>query len=242
MKRTTWESKEYILPAERIYGLKFFLKFCYALVLRAIYRIIFLFLKTDYKDYKYELSICAIFKNEARYLKEWIEYHKIVGIEHFYLYNNNSSDNYEEILKPYINEGVVTLIQFPGNQIQMEAYRDCLSNRQNESHWIALIDIDEFIVPKFEDTLREFIKGFKNRPVVKLNWNVFGTSGKINRDQNSLVIEDFTQCWKKIDMVGKVLINSDFKFDPSYKRNIGAFHHSAWGGGGEVWHCLQLTA
>jgi len=29
----------------------------------------------------YTLAIAAIFKDEAPYLKEWIEYHKLVGVE-----------------------------------------------------------------------------------------------------------------------------------------------------------------
>ena len=41
-----------------------------------------------FSEKKYKLSICAIFKNEANYLKEWIEYHRMVGVEHFYLYNS----------------------------------------------------------------------------------------------------------------------------------------------------------
>ena len=43
----------------------------------------------------YDLSVCAIFKDEASYLKEWIEYHKLVGVQHFYLYENeNESDDF----------------------------------------------------------------------------------------------------------------------------------------------------
>ena len=39
---------------------------------------------------RYNVTICAIFKNEAPYLREWIEFNRVVGIEHFYLFNNNS--------------------------------------------------------------------------------------------------------------------------------------------------------
>jgi hypothetical protein len=31
------------------------------------------------------LAITAIFQNEAPYLKEWIEFHLLMGAEHFYL-------------------------------------------------------------------------------------------------------------------------------------------------------------
>jgi len=38
------------------------------------------------------LSICAIFKDEAPYLPEWIEFHRLVGVERFFLYDNGSGD------------------------------------------------------------------------------------------------------------------------------------------------------
>lgn len=56
---------------------------------------------------KYKIVLCAIFKNEGRFLKEWIEYHRLIGVDHFFMYNNNSTDNYIEILSKYINEGIV---------------------------------------------------------------------------------------------------------------------------------------
>lgn len=51
---------------------------------------------------KYSISICAIFKDEAPYLAEWLEHHLKIGIEHFYMYDNNSSDEYMEKLDPYL--------------------------------------------------------------------------------------------------------------------------------------------
>src|SRR4051794_11337491 len=53
--------------------------------------------------YQYDFTVCAIFQNEAKYLKEWIEYHRLVGAQHFYLYNNRSTDHYMDILQPYID-------------------------------------------------------------------------------------------------------------------------------------------
>ncbi|ELV04510.1 glycosyltransferase family 92 protein [Brachyspira hampsonii] len=56
------------------------------------------------KDY---ISILATVKNEAPYIKEWIEYHRIIGAERFYIYDNESTDNLKEVLEPYIKEGIV---------------------------------------------------------------------------------------------------------------------------------------
>ena len=44
----------------------------------------------------YELGIVAIFRNEAKNLREWIEYHRLAGVEHFWLYNHGSTDNWNE--------------------------------------------------------------------------------------------------------------------------------------------------
>src|ERR1700722_724245 len=62
---------------------------------------------------KYNFSICAIFKNEAPCLKEWIEYHRLFGVDHFYLYNIGSNDSFQDILRPYVEEGIVTLTNWP---------------------------------------------------------------------------------------------------------------------------------
>src|SRR5262245_23964419 len=70
--------------------------------------------------HKYQLTICAIFKNEKKYLKEWIEYHRLIGVDHFYLYNNNSSDHPLELLLPYIKTGIVTVIAWPDALAQAE--------------------------------------------------------------------------------------------------------------------------
>jgi hypothetical protein len=61
----------------------------------------------------HQLAARLIFKNEAGYLKEWLDFHRLVGIEKFFLYNNNSEDKYEPVLAPHIADGIVTLHDFP---------------------------------------------------------------------------------------------------------------------------------
>lgn len=183
---------------------------------------------------QYKVSICAIFKNEALYLKEWIEYHKIVGVEHFYLYNNNSEDNYEEILKPYIADGSVTFTQWPQNQAQMQCYHNAIERFSSETEWLTFIDIDEFIVPNNTDNIYNFLKTFqKKRPIVIAYWRMFGTSGKISRETDNLVTEDFTVSWSKYVDIGKVFFNTAFHFDKNDRRNT-SLHHYSWGQNGSI--------
>jgi hypothetical protein len=176
---------------------------------------------------KYRVAICAMFKNEGFYLKEWIEFHKIVGIEHFYLYNNFSDDNYLEILQPYIISNLVTLIDWPVPQGQIPAYTDCFEKYSGESQWIGMIDIDEFIVPVKYENIYTFLKPFeKKRGSVLIYWKNFGTNGFITRDyRKNLVIEDFTVCWRKHVNIGKCFINTNFT--PAISKQY-LVHHEAW--------------
>ena len=70
----------------------------------------------------YYLTVGAIFKNESHCLQEWIEHHLYHGVEHFYLINDESTDEFMKILQPYINKDIITLYnvknhpKYPGKQ------------------------------------------------------------------------------------------------------------------------------
>ena len=64
-------------------------------------------------EFAFELMLCLRFKNEAPNLKEWLEYHHMVGVQHFALYNNNSTDDYRSVLDPYVNKLVHLLKDWP---------------------------------------------------------------------------------------------------------------------------------
>ena len=73
------------------------------------------------RKYPFYLTLCAIAKNEGRYLQEWIEYHKMLGVEKFFIYDNESADNTREILQPYIDTNLVEYCYFPGKKMQLKA-------------------------------------------------------------------------------------------------------------------------
>ena len=142
---------------------------------------------------KCKLSICAIMKNEAPYIIEWLEFHKIVGVERFYLYNNNSTDNTLEIVDSYVQSGEVILHDWPATTgQQMSAYQHSLSAYQTESEWIAFIDMDEYLFPTDKEDLKEVLKEFDGVPGVAVNMLYFGSSGHKARP-DGLQIEHFTK-------------------------------------------------
>lgn len=146
------------------------------------------------------ICVVAIFKNEAPYLQEWIEYHKLIGVDHFFLYNHYSSDHFHKVLEPYIEEGFVELIDIKVGHdnkvrnIQPYIYNQALQKAQGRFTWLAAIDIDEFILPMKERDLPSTLsKYFQRASEIYMNWRNFGTSEKYLSEFDQ-IISHLTAC------------------------------------------------
>lgn len=170
---------------------------------------------------KYKLSICGIFKNEAPYMKEWIEYHLLQGFEHFYLYNNNSDDNYQEILEPYIKKGIVTFMDWPKVPGQTDAYIYWYEHYRHETNWVAFLDFDEFFCPRYENSTVAWLDKHSKYPLILIYWRFFCTSGVLEHDDKKLVIEQYDKCYDRLINVGKLLYNTDYDIEQFY---LGFWH------------------
>jgi glycosyl transferase family 92 len=139
------------------------------------------------------LSMCAIYRDEGPYLREWIEFHRLVGVERFYLYNDRSRDDHLAVLEPYIERGIVVLHDwnaFPAPQ--GSAYEHCLAEYGDQSRWIAFIDLDEFLFSPSFQSLPEVLAELEDSPGVGVNSVFYGTSGYRTRPAG-LVIENYLE-------------------------------------------------
>lgn len=146
------------------------------------------------EDYKSKLSFVAIVKNEGPYIVEWIEFHRRVGVNKFYIYDNESLDNLQELLKSYIKSGIVVYQYWPGKNMQNIVYTDAIKKYKNESKYMGFIDIDEFVVPHREEYLSDIVDDIlsKNKCAAGLaiNWRMFGSNG-YEKKPKGLVIENY---------------------------------------------------
>ena len=149
-------------------------------------------LRNDQKTtFPHELAVVAIMKNEGPYLKEWLDFHILVGVEKFYLYDNESTDNTRDVLAPYIARGIVEYTYFPGLRRQNPAYIDAINRFSNDTRWMAIIDLDEFIVPVQTRTITELLRTLpRNFGALALTWVMYGSSGHVHAP-GGLVIENF---------------------------------------------------
>ena len=153
----------------------------------------------DKNLFLYDLAIVAIFKNEARYLKEWLDYHLLAGVEHFYLYNNDSTDDYKEILAPYVEKNLVTLTEWSGKLMMYPAYNDAIDKYRFDCRYMAFIDLDEFVYPKGKlgggiiEVVDETLSGVPNAAALGINWQCFGSNGQDKADYSRGLLERFTR-------------------------------------------------
>jgi hypothetical protein len=137
------------------------------------------------------LSIWSLYQDEAPYIREWIEFHRLVGVERFFLYDHYSADHHREALAPYVEDGIVTLYDWPIDPGQVQAANHCLEHHRDDSRWIAFLDLDEFLFSPTGRPLPEVLAEYEDWPGVVVNWASFGTSGHLT-PPDDLVIESYT--------------------------------------------------
>ena len=130
------------------------------------------------------VGICATFLDEEKDLVEWLEFHKKIGVDYFYLYhldNHSDPEKWRQILWPYVLAGVVKVhaqvVSYLGQKAnrQSASLQDCYDTYKNAVDWLAFIDVDEFIVPKDADAdLSSTLAAYKNESGLVLPWRTFG--------------------------------------------------------------------
>ena len=140
------------------------------------------------------LSIAAIIYNEGRNLREWLEFHLLMGADRFYLYDNGSTDDTRQILEPYIAAGTVVYRLVTGRAMQLPVYNDAICQAYNRSHWLALIDLDEMLVPVQADSVAELLRDYEEHAALGVNWVTFDSNGHEHRPTagGGLAIANYT--------------------------------------------------
>ena len=170
-------------------------------------------------------SICLITKDSNHYIKEWLDYHINLGVQHFYIYDDYSKVPLKELLTSYIENGFVIYepITFKKpQQQQLIIYIKCLRDHCKDSFWIAFIDDDEFLIPKVKPLL-EFMKEFENYGGLVVNNVQFGSSG--HKTIQSSVLKSYLHRTAYNDNVNqhiKSIVNTQYV---DYNKQIRTGHY-----------------
>jgi Glycosyl transferase family 2 len=129
------------------------------------------------------VGIAATFKNEARYLLEWIAFHRVVGIRTFFIADNGGDDRTSELLARLHRVGYIQRFDFIGRPApQITVYNEMIPKMLAVVELVAVIDGDEFIRPIGERQTDIVLSGlFSDLDVsaLAINWACYGSSGRV---------------------------------------------------------------
>jgi hypothetical protein len=162
-------------------------------------------------------------RNEASYLAEWLEFHRMVGVDHIYLYDNSSTDDSSAVILPFAQDNFVTVTPwpFPWNKTgepagQHRAFAHALSTFGGGWRWMAMIDVDEFLFPLAGDSLVRTLSAYEDLPALAIPWTMFGSSDHRFRP-SGLVIENYLKRSPELHKPKSIV-------DPSRVRSIRSAH------------------
>lgn len=133
---------------------------------------------------KYKVLLCAIAKNENKYILEFINHYRNMNFNKIIIYDNNeiNGEKFFEILKDYIKINFVKIINFRGfKKPQKKAYDHCYNYNKYNYDWIAFYDIDEYLFLLNQTYINDFLSStnFRKCQSIIINWKYYGDNDKI---------------------------------------------------------------
>ena len=144
-----------------------------------------------------EIVVCAMAKNEHKYINEWVAHYLGLGVDKIYIYDNDDLD------KPYIKDYIdtkyldkVVIKNIRGQQrpkLQHDIYTGFYIKYGKTFDWCLFCDIDEFLfgVENVHSWLLQ--TQFRNAKQIRVKWKLFGDDDLITRDMSKGVVETFTK-------------------------------------------------
>ena len=155
-----------------------------------------------YSSYSDKIIVSTLVKREDNYLPQWIDYHKQLGVEHFVIYDNVSSNvtQFDELthddirinsthtdlkntLKTYIEDGLVTVINWPYPYCLKDSGGRAQTLQQNHSlyafrtaKYIGYFDVDEYMNPQGHTSISAVLD-----ETVRVNMEEIGSFSVRNR-------------------------------------------------------------
>lgn len=134
----------------------------------------------------YYCSFCLIVRDDHNYIREWLDYHLALGVEHFYITDNNSNPPLESTIKDYIEKGFVTYKYDTRFKPQIAVYNECIRNHREHAKWIGFFDSDEFLLLKRDTNIKTFLKNYEDFGALSICWYLFGSNGHLNKQTSVL--------------------------------------------------------
>jgi hypothetical protein len=151
------------------------------------------------------IALVCIAKNEDHYIDEWIDYHKKLGFDEIFIYQN------DWISKSINPRAVYKTIN--GLGMQSSCYNDFISDYREKFEWVAFLDVDEYFVLNKHMNVSEFLKDYIHLPALGINWYLFGDCGCKGKILDYSTLKRFTKRGAHVDPHIKTILNLRMSMD-----------------------------
>ncbi|CAL5049718.1 unnamed protein product [Urochloa decumbens] len=213
----------------------------------------------EQKDKKHLVCACTMVRDVAKFLREWVVYHAAVGVDRFFLYDNGSQDGLEAQVRELNSEGFhVTTHIWPWPKAQEAGFSYAAAAHRDECHWMAFVDVDEFIFdpawaahqpskPEAKSTtmLPALVAAVEpDAGQVTLGCRDFGPSGQTRHPEEGVTqgytcrrrAEERHKSLVRLDAVDASLVNSihhfelrpGFRWERSRHARVNHYKYQAW--------------
>lgn len=122
---------------------------------------------------RHRLAVCAHLQPPQPFLAEWLAFHRLVGIDHFYLYVAGLDAAATALLDAAPD---VTAIPWPDGT-PASAHLACLDGPGRDVTWLALLTGDDYLFAADGEDLHEILAAASASPVLTVRRTLFGTHG-----------------------------------------------------------------
>ncbi|KOM28232.1 hypothetical protein LR48_Vigan511s005500 [Vigna angularis] len=135
------------------------------------------------KEKMLELCACTMVWNQARAMREWVMYHAWLGVERWFIYDNNSDDEIDEVVRELEEKGYdISRVTWPWVKSQEAGFSHCVVRAKEQCKWVGFFDVDEFFYLKDmrRNGLRSMVGNFSSWNSVaeiRTGCHNFGPSG-----------------------------------------------------------------
>ena len=140
------------------------------------------------------LTLGAVIRNQEHYVKEWLTFHHLIGVERFVVVLHKCEDATEEKIRELPFQDKIHVHRFVHDEqyIQKETYLWILKHYGSFTKWLTFIDSDEFFFGTREDDLCVILADYEKHGGLAVHWLEFGSNGHTVKPK-VLSIEAFTK-------------------------------------------------
>lgn len=192
-----------------------------------------------------KITLATLAHKDELYLQEWIDYHLKLGFDDIHIFQNNWRwEGYTPNDKVHLHE--YDGVSYKSNEpiwvrnIQAKCFTEFGRKYCSEYEWCAFFDVDEFLVLKQCNTVKDLIKDYEEHSCLVINWSMFGDNGvtefnerytsqlkRFTKRQNSLHNQFKSICKLTPTIEHQIHWTTGEWVDTNFKRGNGPFNYDA---------------